>query len=378
MNLDIHTGIQAALLLTVVFTVYFIFSGIRSIRKARTLKFFRMRRDRMVTGWRMLFLALVFVVLALLLNRFAEPVIYSFFPPTITQTLTPTITITPTITLSPTITQTPTVTPTPSVSDTPTVTATPHVPLAVEAQFQSAVTPNPNTIFSALQFAQALDESFLPINPNTTFQNPVGHMYAVFSYDQMTVGSQWTALWYRGTELVRFETAPWDGSTGGIGYTDWNPDPSQWQPGTYEVQIFIGKLWKVSGVFTVEGGAPTPAPTATGTATPTPTRTGTATRTPTPTPTPTPTRTMTPTPGPSPTPQPTSTPHPTDTHQPSQTPTPTTPRPTVPTPSPTITRTHAPTYTSAPPTASLTHAPTYTVTPTRPTATHQPTNTPSP
>ena len=33
--------------------------GVRAIRKARTLKFFRMRRDRMVSGWRMLFAAFV-------------------------------------------------------------------------------------------------------------------------------------------------------------------------------------------------------------------------------------------------------------------------------------------------------------------------------
>ena len=72
-------------------------------------------------------------------------------------------------------------------------------------------------------------------------------MYAVFSYDGMVVGSQWTALWYRGDELVHYETIPWNGGSGGLGFTDWAPDPSEWLPGDYEVQIFVGLLFKISG-----------------------------------------------------------------------------------------------------------------------------------
>ena len=125
MNLDIHTAVQTALVITILLILYSFLAGIHSIRSARGLKFFRMRRDRMVTGWRLLFLALVLIIIAVALNSFAEPVIYSFFPPTITQTLTPTITQTTTITPTPTITLTPTITPTPSVTDTPTLTPPP-------------------------------------------------------------------------------------------------------------------------------------------------------------------------------------------------------------------------------------------------------------
>jgi hypothetical protein len=62
------------------------------------------------------------------------------------------------------------------------------------------VTPNPETVFSPLIFTQALDENWQPIAASEVFTNPVGHMYALFSYDQMIPGSQWTAIWY-------FETA---------------------------------------------------------------------------------------------------------------------------------------------------------------------------
>lgn len=353
MDLDIHTAVQTATILSIVFVVISAVAGWRAIQKGRTLKFFRMRRDRIMAGWRMIFIAVVFAVLAILLNTAAEPVIYSFYPPTATQTMTPTFTLTPTITLSPTITLTPTITPTPSVSDTPTITPTPHVPLAVEAQFQSVVTPNPETVFSPLIFTQGLDENWNPISASEVFTNPVGHIYALFSYDQMIPGSQWTAIWYYGTELVHFETSPWEGGTGGLGYTDWEPEPYKWLPGEYEVQIFLGLTFKVSGRFTVAGSPPTPIPSLT----PTPTRTQTLT--------PTVTKTR----------APTETPRPSDTRQPSETPTRTPTRGTI---FPTVTNTNAPTWTPAPTTPPPTHAPTYTSTPVQPTATHQPTNTPEP
>ena len=357
LNLDIHTAVLATLIMAIVFAVIFVWMGIRAIRKARTLKFFRMRRDRMVTGWRLILSALLLVIVAFLLNRFAEPVIYSFYPPTATLTATPTITQTPTITLTPTITRTPTITTTPSVTDTPTPSPTPHVPLAIEIQFTSVVTPNPAAIFSPLQFGRALDENFQPVEPAIVFQNPVKHLYAQFTYDGMLVGVQWTALWFRGTEVVHYETKPWDGGTGGIGYTDWNPEPYLWLPGLYEVQIFAGQQWKVIGTFTVEGDAPTPPPS------PTPTFTVTPTPSSTPTRTPRPTSTSTFTPGPSPT----------QTLRPSATRT-----SRYPTGTPTVTKTRMPTYTPGTPTATFTHAPTYTASPTRPTATRRPTDTPSP
>ena len=116
MNLDIHTGVVTFVILMFLLAVIGFWSGIRLIRKAHSLKFFRMRRDRMVTGWRMLGLSILLVIIALIARQFAEPVAYHFFPPTITPTLTPTVTVTPTITLPPTIT----LTPTPTITRRPT------------------------------------------------------------------------------------------------------------------------------------------------------------------------------------------------------------------------------------------------------------------
>jgi hypothetical protein len=196
-------------------------------------------------------------------------------------------------------------------------------------------------VFSPLQFATALDANFLPVNPALVFQNPVGHLYAQFTYDKMTPGAQWSALWYYGNELVYYETNPWDGGTGGIGYSDWNPEPSLWLQGEYEVQIFVGQSWKTSGRFTVEGQPPTAVPSLTST----PTRKPTNTITPTLTRRPTATITQT------------FTRRPTATNMPTQTPF---PRPTYKSPTPTIEKTHTPTRTPLPPTPSATHAPTLT------------------
>jgi hypothetical protein len=398
MNLDIHTAVQTAIILAIIGIILALWRGVRSIRSASSLRFFRMRREQTVRGWRLIFFALVLALLAFILYRFAEPIAYSFFPPTPTITLTPTITSTPSITTTPSITLTPTITLTPSVSDTPTFTPTPQIPLAIENRFESTVTPNPNAIFSSLIFSQGIDEdSYQPLNPGTTFQNPVGHMYALFSYDGMVPESQWTAIWYRGTDLVFFETKPWDGGTGGFGFTDWEPEPHEWWAGEYEVQIFIGNIWKVSGRFLVEGDAPTPVPSTTPTETQTPNPTVTRTNTPTVTPTSTytglPTETqVTPSATASPQLSPTSTITPT----PSQTftpipPTATRTRPPYPTPptlTPTITRrpthtltitvTSSPTFTPVTPSPTYTRRPYATPTTLTPTITRHPTNTNTP
>jgi hypothetical protein len=192
------------------------------------------------------------------------------------------------------------------------------MPPALETQFVSTITPNATVIFSPLVFGTQLDENYQPIDPAEEFKNPIGKMYAVFSYDQMTVGAQWSALWYRSGELVCFESLPWNGGTGGFGYTECNDPVGGWLPGEYEVQLFIGTLWKQSGRFILTGNPPTLTSTLTPTRTlaPTATRGPTATMpSPTPRPTITPTRTATITP----TPKPTRTPRPTDTRRPTLT-----------------------------------------------------------
>jgi type VI secretion system secreted protein VgrG len=170
----------------------------------------------------------------------------------------------------------------------------------IEALFESEVTPNPNAVFSPLQFTSNCD-NLAEIEAATVFQNPINYMCAVFSYDQMTPGAQWTALWLRDGKMIHYETLPWDGEVGGYGFTEWEAPASEWLPGAYTVEIFVGLDWKIVGQFLLEGDAPTALPTDTPTRTPTASRTSTPTRTSTPSRTPTITRTPTLTQSPAPT-----------------------------------------------------------------------------
>jgi type VI secretion system secreted protein VgrG len=312
-SLDVLTFLRTATILAIIGAILSIWTGIRAIRSSRSLPYFRMRREQLIRGWRLVFLSFILSGLSAVLIIYGEPVMYDVYPMTPTPSLTPTITVSPTTTLSPTITWTPTITLTPEVSDTPTITSTAHLPIAIEIQITSDVTPNPEARFSDLTFARDIDSLLRPLQSGTVFDNPIIAIYALFSYENMIDGSQWTALWYRDGVLVHFETEPWDGGTGGLGYSEWQPNPEGWLPGTYQIQIFVGLEWKVVGEFIVEGApsqsTTTPTHTSTitdtSTITPTSTRWPTLTRTPElPTPTQWPTYTRTPTP-PRPTPYPT-------------------------------------------------------------------------
>lgn len=371
--LDIESGVTMAVLLAALLAIISLISGIRIIQQSRDLSFFRMRRDRMVQGWRRIFASIILGLVAWALNSFAEPLAYSYYTPSLTPTAPPTITLTPTVSLTPSITLSPTITETPSETDTPTVTSTPHIPLAIEGKFTGTLTPPAEAVFSSIDFSNiGLDALNRAIEPTDTFTNPVGSMFAAFSYNGLANGIQWTAIWYRQDELVSFETKPWDGGTGGYGYSEWHPKAEEWLPGEYQVQLFLGFDWYQVDFFDVIGNPPPPTPTltpsSTRTLTPSETATPQSTHTPSPTPSKTPTPSNTPTTTPRPgTVFPSDTPIPTITRQPSATPI---------TPTSTITR--HPTATPITPTVTFTRWPTPVLTDTpRPTQTPWFTQTPS-
>jgi len=88
-------------------------------------------------------------------------------------------------------------------------------------------------------------------------------MYGGFDYNNTIPGVQWTALWYRDGKLMCHQTESWkeEWSTGGYGgYTECADPIGGWQPGQYEVQIFMGYEWEVIGRFIVidsPNGTPT-------------------------------------------------------------------------------------------------------------------------
>ncbi|HET6845776.1 MAG TPA: hypothetical protein VFH29_03020 [Anaerolineales bacterium] len=273
--MDLQAGTIAVVLLLVLFAILSVRSGIRTIQAARRMTFYHLRKQREASGWRQLGLGVLLLLVAVALPIYGLPIAYQYFPPSPTPSLTPSITPVPSIRLSPTITLSPTVTDTPVESATPTASVTPNIPAPIEALFESSVTPNPDVVFSPLEFTRAGGD-YPAVKPDTVFQNPVGHMYGIFTYDGMLPGVQWTALWLREGELIGYESYPWNGGTGGAYFTEWNPPPDQWKPGIYTVQLFVGERFVLSGRFLVEGVPPTAAVTYTPIATLTPTNSASA------------------------------------------------------------------------------------------------------
>ena len=313
MNLDIQTTVRTIFIFLIIACVAMVLTAVRAFREAGRLRFFLKKRELLGRAWRFILFALLLAGFAALVITSVEPLAYRVFPPSPTVTLTPTVTQTSTITVTPTTTLTPTLT------QTPEFTATPIMPAVISQDFTSATTPNPNSRFSPPVFSRQIDKDYQPIDSGETFENPVETIFGTFSYESMITNSQWSALWFRDGELVSYESIPWNGSSGGFGYTESNLRPDQWLPGTYEVQIFVGETWKSTGTFTITGTPPTPTITATATITSTPTSTLTPTGTLQPTVTPTPTQTRTITPSATNTPLPTLTPTMTLTPNPSQT-----------------------------------------------------------
>lgn len=295
LQIDIRSTVLTAAIIIGVAALITLILGINHLSKGRKIPFFGKRHNRIQRGWRLIIIAIILIPAGWVVLNFSEPVVYRFISPSPTVTQTPTITNTPSITITPSITLTPTIT------DTPSITSTPSLPGEVENEFESEVTPNPDTVFSPIVFSQRITEDWQPIDPSDEFEIPVGRLIGSFTYNNMEIGAQWSALWYWEGELVHFQTQPWQNGTGGYGFTSWDPPSDQWRPGSYEVQLFVGTQWKISGFFTVTGEVATPTSTAspTLTASPTqtssPTRTGTPTRTPTRTPTVTPSQTRWPT-----------------------------------------------------------------------------------
>lgn len=272
MNIDGKAGVIAATILALIFFMISFVTGVQTILAGKKIKFFQLRRGQTMRGWRLIVLGVLWVIFGVFVFFFGEPILYRYNPPSPTPPMTLTPTRTATITNTPTITKTPTITLTPAESYTPEPSQTPHVPIAVVARFKGRLTPPPDPAFSPLIFTNiGLDDDYNPIGPGIQFTNPVGHLFAVFSYARLEDDIQWTALWYTGNNLVHYESIPWNGGSGGIGYTDWDPASDLWQPGEYVIQIFLGTDFQISGFFTVTGDPLTPTVTLTPSASSTPT-----------------------------------------------------------------------------------------------------------
>lgn len=257
MNID--RMVQVAVLILGGGFLILAYVGFRIARASRDLPYFLMRRSQLVRGWRWIALGVVLAIVAVSLQVAGRQIVYAVYPPTASLTATGTETLTPTITQTPTISPTPSITPPATMTYTPTVSTTPVLPDAINVLLQETVTPNPDAAFSEIVFATRINDSIQPVAPSDVFVNPVGRLFGAFSYNNLSDGVRWSAIWLQlDSGILCVESQVWDGGTGGYGYTECEPEA--WQPGEYEVQIFFAETWQVSGRFTIEGEPPTTTP----------------------------------------------------------------------------------------------------------------------
>jgi len=256
MSIDVATTVKVIMFFMIIAAFISLLMAIRSIKAGRKLLFYQKRQKLVYRGWRLVLFAILMVLGGLAITRFGEPVVYRYFPPSPTITLTPTVTATPTITLTPSMTFTPTITLTLSQ------TYTPSLPGFVQETVQTPIGPEVSSIYSPLSFADKTEDGVVTENI-TEFSLPVTTLFGGFSYDRMALGVQWTAVWLYGDQVICSETKAWEYAPGGYGYTDCTRPVEDWRPGRYEVQIFVGQTWKVSGTFLIlgEDGLPGETPT---------------------------------------------------------------------------------------------------------------------
>jgi hypothetical protein len=297
MNVDIHSAVVTVIVVAVLGAFLSIWSGISAFQKGNKVSYYRLKRIQISTGWRAFAVAVLLIAFAFMVGRFGEPISYKFFPPSPTRSPTTTVSMTFTISLTPTISLPPTITPTPAISYSPTTTGTPFLPITIETQFKSIVTPSSAAIFSQLVFSLKVN-NFQAVEPQTIFQNPLSSVFVTYTYDGMLDGVQWTEIWYLNGNLLKYDTSIWNHGTGGSGQDVLSLPAEEWSPGIYQLVFYVGTNWKALGEFRVTGTPPTATVTSTPSKTGTPTFTPSLTHTLYPSSTPIPTDTRWPSPTP--------------------------------------------------------------------------------
>src|SRR3990172_5048805 len=96
-SLDIATFITTATFVVAFFGLYALWRGRVAIRESGELPYHRLRQQRFVRGWQIVFWGLVLFGLAALLQFYGRPLAFSVFPvtPTPLATATPSLSLTP-------------------------------------------------------------------------------------------------------------------------------------------------------------------------------------------------------------------------------------------------------------------------------------------
>ncbi len=231
--------------------------------KARRAPYYVLRRDafRRARRWILTSLALQAVaVLLLFVALYLPAVTRAPLPsPSATSFVAPTLTRTPTRSPTRTPTPTPTRRPTATPPFIPTPTQAVPLPEIALSPLPSAVPPGEEARIAVITLATEEDAAGQPVDPGSEFPPGDHRVYLFFTYEGMDDGIQTTFAWYKGEEFIDFCSDAW--LWGLVEGRDWGRSgrssyfcrpPGGWEPGTYEIRVFIETRLQGIAQFAIE------------------------------------------------------------------------------------------------------------------------------
>jgi hypothetical protein len=228
--------------------------AIYQMDRARRAPFYAARGAALQRVRRWALVALLMVVVALILlvvaPRLAKILDWPEEPAEGAPTPTGAVMVTPTVRP----TRTPTATPTRRPTATPPFIPTPTTDVALP---ESAATPLPDAVpagegahITFITLAAERDEAGQPVDPGTEFPPGDHRVYLFISYEGMANGVAWTFAVYQDGELLDSATQAWEWGAAGKTYLYFKP-PGGYEPGLYEMQVFVEEQLKGVAQFVV-------------------------------------------------------------------------------------------------------------------------------
>lgn len=229
--------------------------------RARRAPYYAMRQNALGRARRWALVALILQAVAAALLIVPPRVATMLSPPTPIPAATPTGV--PPATVTPLPTRTPTATPTRPPTATPPFipTSTPGVqpPPSALSPIPSAVPAGKDARISIITLAAGQDASGQPVDPGAEFPPGDRRIYLFFTYEGMNDGAVTTFAWYRDGEFIDFCSDTW--AWGFVEGRNWGEEgrtsyfckpPGGWQPGSYEIRVFIEARLQGVAQFVVE------------------------------------------------------------------------------------------------------------------------------
>ena len=220
--------------------------AIAQLIKARRAPYYALRRDALRRSRRWILASLLWQAFAIVL-LVLPPGLEAILP---APTPLPTATIAAVPTPTPRPTRTPTATPTRRPTATapfiPTATPDEPVPDSALSPLPSAVPASEDARIAIITLAAGEDALGQPVDPGTEFPPGDYRIYLFFTYEGMKDGTATTFAWYKEGEFIEYCSDTW--AWGLVEGREWGErgqfsyycrPPGGWQPGTYQVNVFV-------------------------------------------------------------------------------------------------------------------------------------------